>query len=310
LQRLLTSLTLVGLLVATAAAFAITERLKLTKSAISGTKVSRAFSPSCGCSRKFANVKIVLRRADTLDVDVVDTHRHLVGVVLGGEHFRKGVAKFRWDGTTIGGRQAPDGVYQVRIHLQGQHQTIVLPNKIQLDTAPPQVLGATPNVDAFSPDGDHQADVVRIRYRLNKDAHVLLYLGGRKILGPTYRHPTDGSLTWNGKAHGRLLRPGTYTLQLGAIDLAGNRTPKDERYSLSVRLRYIVLANRRLVVRAGKKLEVGVSTDAARYRWTLGRRTGRNGGPVLTLRAPTKRGTYTLTVSESGHVDRARVIVK
>ena len=41
LQRLLTTATLVGLLVATAAAFAITERLKLTKSPIYGTRVSR-----------------------------------------------------------------------------------------------------------------------------------------------------------------------------------------------------------------------------------------------------------------------------
>ena len=37
MQRLLTTVTLVGLLVATAAAFAITERLKLTKSAVYGT---------------------------------------------------------------------------------------------------------------------------------------------------------------------------------------------------------------------------------------------------------------------------------
>jgi hypothetical protein len=31
---------------------------------------------------------------------------------------------------------------------------------------------------------------------------------------------------------------------------------------------------------------------------------------VLRLDAPTKPGTYTLTVSERGHVDRARVVVK
>jgi hypothetical protein len=31
---------------------------------------------------------------------------------------------------------------------------------------------------------------------------------------------------------------------------------------------------------------------------------------VLRLTAPTKRGTYTLTVTERGHVDRARVVVK
>ena len=61
MQRLLTSAALVALLVATAAAFAITERLKLTKSAIYGTNVSKTFSPTCACKSKRADVAFVLR---------------------------------------------------------------------------------------------------------------------------------------------------------------------------------------------------------------------------------------------------------
>jgi len=41
LQRVLTTVTLLGLLVATAAAFAITEHLKLIKSPVYGTLVSK-----------------------------------------------------------------------------------------------------------------------------------------------------------------------------------------------------------------------------------------------------------------------------
>ena len=309
MQRLLTSLTLVGLLVATAAAFAITERLKLTKSPISHTLVSRSFSPKCGCSRKNANVRIVLRRGDTLDVTVVDTHGHDVATLLAGLHFPRGETKFRWGGLTDAGALAPDGVYQVKIHLLQQHQTIVLPNKILLDTRPPDVVSVTPNREDFSPDGDKQADFVRLTYTLSKPAHLLLYLGGRRIL-ETYRHPASGAVAWKGIAHGRLLRTGHYTLEVGAIDAAGNITPPDQRARVHVRLRYIVLASRHIVARAGKFFDIGVSTDAVRYHWTLGTRTGRNGGGVLRLRAPKKAGRYMLTVSERGHVDRARLVVR
>jgi hypothetical protein len=307
-QRLLTSLTLVGLLVATAAAFAVTERLKLTKSPISNTLVSKSFSPKCDCTRSHANVRIVLRRADTLDVSVIDRHRHPVATLFSGQRFPRGEVKFRWDGVLDTGGIAPDGAYQMKIHLARQHQTIVLPNTIVLDTTPPEVVEATPTREAFSPDGDKQADFVRIDYKLSKPAHLLLYLGGRRIL-ETYRHSATGSVAWKGIAHGRLVRPGTYTLEIGALDLAGNRTPPDARARVRVRLRYIDLASRRIGVRAGRFLEVGVSTDARRYQWSLGSRSGRNGGAVLRLRAPKQPGRYTLTVRERGHVARAHVVV-
>jgi hypothetical protein len=310
LQRLLTSAALVALLVATAAAFAITERLKLTKSAIYGTEVTTTFSPKCGCTRtRAATVRVLLRRADTMDVEIDDAHGHEVALLAGGAPYRRGEAKFRWTGETDAGHLAPDGIYRVRIHLDRQHQTYILPNKIRLDTTPPKAVEVTQNRDVFSPDGDKQADYVRFTYALTKPAHVLLYLGGRRVL-KTHFYPQRGKVSFYGIAHNRLLRPGHYTLEVGAIDLAGNITPPADRVRVHVKLRYIVLASRHLVARAGKKFEIGVSTDAIRYRWTLGKRSGRNGGGVLRLRAPQKPGRYMLTVSERGHHDRARVVVK
>jgi len=48
LQRVLTTVTLLGLLVATAAAFAITEHLKLVKSDVAGVEIPlKVFSPIC-----------------------------------------------------------------------------------------------------------------------------------------------------------------------------------------------------------------------------------------------------------------------
>lgn len=302
-------MTLVALLVATAAAFAITERLKLTKSALMpGTKVSKYFSPACGCARSHGKIRIVLRRADTITVTIVDARGNEV-VPLAHGRYPRGEAKFAWDGTTAGHERAPDGAYRVKVHLARQHQTIVLPNQMQLDTKPPQVVSVAQNRYLFSPDGDKQADFVRFSYTLSKPAHIAIFLDGRRVLY-TKRHTQKGGVTTLAIAHDLLSRPGRYTLEIGAVDLAGNGTPVAERWRVHVRVRYIELANERIVARAGKRFEIGVSTDALRYHWSLGARTGRNRGAVLRLTAPKQPGSYTLTVGELGHVDHAKVVVK
>ena len=312
MQRLLTTVTLVGLLVATAAAFAVTERLKLTKSPIFATVVypKSGFSPTCGCARGKTTVRVKLRHGDDVTVRILDAQRHEVRLLVDRLHVSRGVNVFRWDGRTNGNVIAPDGVYKTEIHLVGQHRTIVLPNRIVLDTKPPEVRNVVVNRSIFSPDGDHQADFVRIRYELSKPAHVQLYIGGTRILR-TYRHGARGSFSWYGRdADGRPLPPGSYGLQVGAVDAAGNGTPVAKRWHIRVRIRFIELASTRIVVRGGTRFSIGVSTDAKRYVWRLGGRKSFATGPVLRLLASTRRGRYTLTVSERGHVDRATVIVR
>jgi len=308
LQRLLTTATIGGLLIATAAAFAITERLKLTKSAVYATQVSSRLSPTCGCARGKATIKFKLRRRDDLTVSILNNHRDEVAL-LATQSYPRGDVRLRWDGTTDAGKRAPDGSYRVRIHLASAHQTIDLPNRIALDTKPPEIKNLVLNREAFSPDGDKQADFVRITYGLTKQAHLLVYLDGRRIL-ESYRHPAAGSITWNGHVGTSLLKPGTYTLTAGAIDLAGNSTPVADRWRFHVEIRYIQIAARRIVVRSGGRLAIGIATDARRYTWRLGRAKGHTGKPVLRVRAPSKPGRYTLVVEEQGHLARAAVIVR
>jgi hypothetical protein len=308
LQRLLTTATLVGLLIATAAAFAITERLKLTKSAVYGTVVSTRLSPTCGCARGRAKVFFKLRRPDDITVAVLNAREQEVSL-LAAQSYPRGPVTLQWNGRDDSTRRAPDGTYRVRIHLAGQHQTIDLPNRIQLDTKPPEVISVETNRDAFSPDGDHQADFVRITYTVSKPAHVVLYLGGVRILR-SYRAPVKGSISWYGNGPAGTLAPGTYTLEIGAVDLTGNSTPVAQRYRVRLEIRYIRLANTRIVTQAGRPFEIGVATDVKRYGWQLGRRQGAASSPVLRLQAPTTRGRYTLTVSERGHVSRAAVFVR
>jgi hypothetical protein len=307
LQRLLTTVTLVGLLVATAAAFAITERLKLTKSAVYGTVISTRVSPTCGCVYKRAAIFFKLRRPDDITVTVLNARGQDVAL-LAARHYPRGAVTLTWNGRDDINRRVRDGTYRVRIHLTGQHQTIEFPNRIQLDTKPPQVLSVEKNRDVFSPDQDHQADYVRITYTLSKPAHLAVYLGRTRVLYS--RANVKGGIRWFGNGPNGTLKPGKYTLSVGAVDLSGNSTPVADRARVRVEIRYIRLANTKIVARAGRPFVIGVSTDARRYSWSLGRRKGKSSSHVLRLRAPTTRGRYTLTVSERGHVSRAAVFVR
>jgi hypothetical protein len=308
LQRLLTTATIAGLLIATAAAFAITERLKLTKSAVYGTHVSRGLSPTCGCARGRATVSFKLRKHDNLTVTVLNSRKEEIALVA-AQSFPKGLVRLRWNGRDDLGRRAPDGIYFVRIHLSGAHQTITLPNRIVLDTSAPKVVTVSRNREQFSPDGDEQADFVRLTYQLSKPARVLLFLDGRRIL-KTFHHPQSGNVSWNGEINGSALPAGLYTLEMGAVDQFGNSTPIADRTRVTVEIRYITLASHRIVVAAGHRLVIGVSTDAKRYAWRLGKRKGESRSHVLNVRVSTRPGRYTLLVEERGHVDRAAVFVK
>jgi hypothetical protein len=308
LQRLLSTLTVLGLLIGTAAAFAITEKLKLEKSPIFATFVSSAFSPVCGCARDKANISVKFRHKDTATVVVLTAGRKPVRTLVEGTPVQRGRNIFRWDGKTDTGAQAPDGTYRVQIHLANAHRTILLPNTIELDTKLPVVIPMATRTD-FSPDGDHQADSVTIHFTLSEPAHVLVYLGDRLLIR-SRSHTTQGSVTWSGRIDHHLHPPGPVTLSIGAVDLAGNAIPAAQRPQVQVTIRYITLANRRITVAAGKRFDIGVSTDSRRYGWSLGGRHGYAHGPVLRLRAPQQPGSYVLVVTEHGHSDRAVVTVR
>ena len=293
---------MLGLLIGTAAAFAITEKLKLEKSPITGTFVSAAFSPVCGCARDKANISVKFRKKDTVTVTVLTAGRKPVRTLVEATPVQRGRNIFRWDGKTDTGAQAPDGTYRVQIHLAKAHRTILVPNTIELDTKMPVVI-PTANRTAFSPDGDHQADSVTIHFTLSEPAHVLVYLGDRLLIR-SRSHTTQGSVTWSGKTDAHLHPPGTVTLSVGAVDLAGNAIPAGQRAHVRVTIRYITLASRRIAVAAGKRFEVGVSTDARRYGWLLGGRHGFARGAVLRLRAPQHPGRYGCVMAAALAPDR------
>jgi hypothetical protein len=315
LQRVLTTVTLLGLLVATAAAFAITEHLKLEKSPLYAVQISAGaappihpggpvvISPICHCPTDVARVGFSLRHPEHVTVAFVDAARHPVAtrpLGLLGAHSSQ---HDDWDGRTDSGAAVPDGVYYPSITLG--RRTFQLANKITVDTQPPKVLSAAAVRPVLLAGPGHS---VAIRYVFSEQAHALVYLDGHRIIVSHLSRP-QSKIKWTGRLHGEQLRPGTYVLSIGARDLAGNETPAGGRKQVAVVVRYVELTPSRITVGSGGRIRVHVKTAARRYEWRLGHRYGEGRGKVLRLRAPSTPGTYRLVVGAPGQSSTAVVRV-
>lgn len=305
MQRVLTTVTLLGLLVATAAAFAITEHLKLKKSPLYGTFVSKELSPVCGCANRVATVRIRLRHEDRVTVTIVNSSGEKVATLVSDKLVSaRSKHHWNWNGLTVDGTRAPDGSYYPWVDLNGRH-TYELPNRILLDTKAPKVLSVTrPKHVLLAAPGR----TVTIGYSLSEKAHAVVYLGSRRIIVGR-RTRQNSRIKWAGTQDGQPLPAGKYVLSVGAQDVVGNSTPVAGRKSVTVVLRYVELAPERIRVRSGRGFRVHVTTAARHYTWRLGHRHGAHHGKVLHVRAPTTPGTYRLVVTESGQSATATVVV-
>jgi hypothetical protein len=318
LQRVLTTVTLLGLLVATAAAFAITEHLKLEKAPLSAALLSERrgrevasghvlLGPTCSnCTTNTAILRVKLRHPGPVTVTILDSSDHEVRTIASHVRMKaKTPMLFHWNGRTDTGRVAPDGIYHPSVQLPRHKYTFT--NKIILDTKKPAVISATAvkrKPVLFAGPGR----TVAIRYEFSEPAHAVVYLGGRQIILSHVTRKHD-KVKWAGTLGGRSLPAGRYVLSIGAQDLAGNETPAAGRMHVTVVVRYVQLSPERLTVGGGGRLAVHVKTAAKRYTWRLGQRHGSHRGSVLHLRAPTTPGTYRLVVTENGHATTAVVRV-
>lgn len=305
MPRLLSTLLVIGLLGGTAAAFAITEGLKLEKSPITRTHITKVFSPVCGCKHGIASIDFRLRSADTVTVTIV-RHQGDTVATLADHYFRKGTVKVKWDGRDEAGSVVPDGSYRIRVHLGKRHQTINFPNTIRVDTTPPTIAIKSVRPAVISPNHDGRAEYANISFRVSSTARPLLYVDG-KLAGRGRLERAGGTIHWFGKSHGRRLPAGVYRLALRAEDRAGNVSRPTP--AVDVRIRFISLGREVVRVPAGKRFSVRVTTDSKLVRWLLHGRFGEGAPGTLKLRAPKQAGRYHLFVTAVGHTQTALVIV-
>ncbi|MGH3044036.1 MAG: FlgD immunoglobulin-like domain containing protein [Gaiellaceae bacterium] len=259
-----------ALIAATAAAFAWTESLKLERLPVVGPRFPASFSPICVCPTETAKLRLRFRVNDTVDAEILDADGEEVRS-LGERRVRPGLVTFEWDGRSDEGRIVPDGPYRLKVELEDKRRTIVIPNRIFVDTVPPEVVDMRATPIAFSPDGDGRADVVRVAYRADGPAGPLLYVGDQLAVDKPARRARS-AVIWKGTIDGELLSPGSYRLTLRVRDPAGNLSPESER--VTVELRYITLSAGVFRVRPGGLLTFGVDTDAQEWSWRLQRLRG------------------------------------
>jgi hypothetical protein len=200
----------VALLVGSAAAFTRSERLKLAASPVGKPKFDRRLSPACGCAHAASSLSFLLRRPERLDVSVVDSDGGHFATLADAKESEAGTVSFEWDGRDDEGQVAPDGRYRLKVRLERDRRTILIPKTILVDTAPPQV-GI---VEAVTTE-----DGVLVRYRTDEAVRVRVLLDDEKIANDSRLKPGVGRVTWEPAG-----TPPASGVTLVAVDRSGNRT--------------------------------------------------------------------------------------
>ena len=301
MARILPTVVVLALLGCTAAAFAVTEGLKLERSPITKTQVSKVIAPDTA-SYGTASIQFVLRKPDRLTVEIVDNKNDVIRTLVRSRPARPGTLQFTWNGRDDRGEIVPDGFYRPRVHLANEHRTIGLPNPIRMDAKPPliQLVSVRPRV--LAPYGKN--NLVRIRYLTSEKAQALLYVDGQQKTH-VRRFLRAGKFDWGGKA-ARYLRPGVHLIRLRSMDLATNVGPASR--ALRIVVRGVELRPHLVRVAAGRRFGFRV-LNAQRYAVHFGSLHERHRGPLLILRAPKQPGRYVLRVATDGQVARGVVVV-
>ena len=301
MARILPTVVVLALLGCTAAAFAVTEGLKLERSPISLTKVDKVVAPD-SLSHAKASIQFVLRKRDRVTVEIVNGNDEVVRTITRSQRQRPGLLQFTWNGRGNDGEVVPDGFYRPRVHLAGERRTILLPNPIRMDATPPLVRLVSVRPRVLAPFGKRR--LVRIVYQTSEPARAQLYVDGQpKTL--VFRFVRSGKIDWGGNA-ARHLSAGPHRVRLRAIDRATNLGPASR--ALTIVVGAIELRPASVRVAAGRRFGFRV-LNAQRYAVHFGSLSKQHSGPLLVLRAPQQPGRYVLRVATGGHVARAIVVV-
>ncbi len=301
------------LLVGSAAAFAVAERLKLERSPVATPKIQRVLGPVCECPKATAALSFGLRHADRVTASVVDANGRRIRVLLDDIPRRAGRINLIWDGRTDAGNVVHDGRFRLRVALGRAHRTITIPTPIRVDTRPPRLrlIEAAPHV--FSPDGDFRADRIVYRYRSSELGRVAVHADDQ-VVSRARRLAGEAQVRWQGRIDGEVAAPGTYSTWLTFVDAAGNESRSTR--TVLVTVRFVELHAPPVVARGGT-LVFEIDADAKSVAWTLrgpsgARRLSGSSPPgTVEVRLPRRitRGLYSLEASIASGTASAKVRV-
>jgi flagellar hook assembly protein FlgD len=237
----------VTLLVATVAAFFVTQHLKVTTPLLAGfpAPAPAAINPISGRTclahtghgvkavsyRRMGISFYLLHRADDVDVYVIDPTGAIVATLASGRHLQiMRRSRFVWNGREDDGSVAPDGTYYVRVSLIHQGRSLVISNSagvelpVTVQTSPPplKITAVTPRVIPRP-----GRTYVTIRYAGNRAIRprVSIYRGSRHPrLVRSFTATAKGTHTrWYGTLQsGAPAPPGAYSVAMSVTDKACN----------------------------------------------------------------------------------------
>jgi hypothetical protein len=313
-----TFLVLVG---ATFSAFFVAQRLKSTPPVIDVRNIYRYFSPNGDGNRDVNRISLTLRVADDATIDVVNLDGDRIKRLTNGvsmQPYRP--LRLQWDGSDDAGRRAPDGQYRLRVALRDEGRSATVQKTMNVDTRAPRsevCVGFKCN-DAKKRMGNviSQSDrpvkiyIQGVSPRYATQFRVLRTDDGKPREVTRFEleagaHRTD----WDALVDGEPLAPGTYIVQSRVRDTAGNVgiTPAEfEQRAVPGRpgltVRGLAAQPPLRPVTAGQRVEFGVDSRGAPYRWRVRRvgdsavrKRGSDSDPVLAFRAPAgPSGVYLL----------------
>lgn len=281
-------------------------------------------------------VRFRLKRADTVDVAVLDTRGDVVAELGSGirlRAYRSLDSGLPWDGTDAEGRPVPDGTYRVRITLRDEGRSVVMQQAFRVDRTPPRpvVVAVGPTREArrapeLLPHAGGRPAAIHLAAPA-RHGRLLIFrtAPGTAVLARTIAIP-EGATTvrWAGTGDdGARVPAGTYLAVAEVRDVAGNigtSTPL-ERGGLprapygapaaghaGITMRDVAVQPPLLPAGRGERLTFFVDARGRPYTWTARRigaavsRRGRKTGPTVSLRAPGRSaGLFLFTARRDGH---------
>lgn len=311
------------LVIATTAAFFITQRLKRETPVVERVFFPRYVSPNGDGRKDVVGLRFDLPEPDDVTASVVDERGDEVRRLADDRALGRGTHRFVWDGRTTEGRLAEDGDYRLRVTLRSEGRSVTAPRTLLLDTTPP-----APELVAVSPPtivpGDRgRRGRARIRYRGPQDPAPVfrVYRTDRgapvevaRFRGPRFRE----TAVWDARVDGSPAPEGIYAFSVTVRDKAGNagsapRVLPPARGSAAegtgTSVRYLRAAGPLETVRAGRIARLRVGPKPRRFRWNLARlgagrplRRGRGSRRTLAFRIPraARTGLYLVRIQAAG----------
>jgi flagellar hook assembly protein FlgD len=123
----------VALLLASLSALYLNQRIRRDGLVLDSIHVTPRFSPNGDGDHDRARISFRIKGPDEIDLDVLDSSGDRVRRLAAGRTLGdRVVTRFRWDGRTDAGGEAPAGVYTLRIRERRRERTVTPSEQIAL----------------------------------------------------------------------------------------------------------------------------------------------------------------------------------